>query len=170
MMAENKQKNRSMWEAVKSGDLDKIKLLLSEDPAYIHKVTPFGTWLHVAASSGQLKLAEYFLENGIDINADSGIYGGNALNEAAQEGHADMVVFLLDRGSKFDVTEPERNALFSAIHHGHTDVAKILIEAGIDTSVRYTGSSMKNMGALEFAKERGHPDTIKYIESVIKNA
>jgi uncharacterized protein len=60
--------------------------------------------------------------------------------------------------------------LFSAIHNGHTEIAKILINAGIDTKIKYTGQSMKNMGALEFARERGHPDTIKYIESVVNNA
>lgn len=159
-----------MLSAVKEGRIAEIKSILMDDYSYIHKMTPFGSWLHIAAGAGQLDAAKYFIEGGIDINLKGGIAGGDSLNYAAQNGQKEMVCFLLDNGAEFDTTEPERNALFSAIHNGYTEIAKILINAGIDTKIKYTGQSMKNMGALEFARERGHPDTIKYIESVVNNA
>lgn len=163
---EDKEKNRSMLNAVRHGDLEKIKAILDEDFDYLHKLTPFGSWLHIAVSAGQKSVAKYLIEQGIDININGGVSGGNPLNAAAQEGQREMVYFLIKRGACFDISEPERNALFSAIYDGHTDIARILVEAGIDTSVRYTGQSMKNMGALEFAKERGHAETIAYMQTV----
>lgn len=166
---EDKKKNRAMLFAVKEGRVAKIKSILDDNFGYIHKMTPFGSWLHVAAGAGQLNAARYFIDNGIDINQKGGVAGGNSLNYAAQEGQKEMVCFLLDNGAKFDTTEPERNALFSAIYDGHTEIAKVLVNAGIDTAIKYTGKSMKGMGVLEFAKERGHLDVIEYIESVTKN-
>lgn len=163
---EDKEKNRSMLNAVRHGDLEKIKAILEEDSDYLHKLTPFGSWLHIAASAGQKSVAKYLIEQGIDININGGVSGGNPLNAAAQEGQREMVCFLIKSGACFDISEPERIALFSAIYDGHTDIARILVEAGIDTSVRYTGQSMKNMGALEFAKERGHAETIAYVQTV----
>ncbi|EKF73640.1 ankyrin [Alcanivorax hongdengensis A-11-3] len=167
---ENKEKNRSMLNAVRHGDIEKIKAILEEEPGYLHKMTPFGSWLHIAASAGQQMIAEYLIDQGIDININGGVSGGSPLNAAAQEGQREMVCFLIKNGALFDTSEPERNALFSAIYDGHTDIARILVEAGIDTSVKYTGQSMKNMGALEFAKERGHAETIAYMEMVAKLA
>ena len=69
-----------------------------------------------------------------------------------------MVKYLLSCGAEMDVSEPERNPLFGAIYGGHADIAKLLIESGIDTRVKYTGESMKNMDALAFAHERGQKD------------
>lgn len=167
---ENIEKNGSMLHAVRHGDLAGIETILEGEPGYLHKLTPFGSWLHIAASAGQTVAAKYLIEKGIDINIKGGIFGGNPLNDAAQEGQRDMVAFLIENGACFDTSEPERNALFSAIYDGHTGIAQMLVEAGIDTTVKYTGPSMKGMGALEFAKERGHPETIAYMETLANMA
>lgn len=57
-----------------------------------------------------------------------------------------------------DVSDPERNPLFGAIYGGHIEIVRLLIDQGIDTHVKYTGKSMKNMDALAFARERGQMD------------
>ncbi len=170
MATENKDKNKAMIAAIKVGNITEIKSILEEDHGYTHKITPFGSWLHIAAGYGQIDIVKYFIDAGIDINLEGGIAGGNSLNYAVQNGQKEMVCFLINNGASLDTTEPERNPLFSAIYDGHTEIAEILVNAGIDTSVKYTGKYMKNMGALEFAKERGHLDIIKYIESVMDNA
>ncbi len=68
--------------------------------------------------------------------------------------------YLLSEGATIDVSQPERNPLFGAIYGGHTAVAKLLIDKGIDTHVKYTGGSMKEMDALAFAKEWGRNDIV----------
>src|SRR5262245_14761134 len=57
-----------------------------------------------------------------------------------------------------DVSEPVRNPLFGAIYGGHTDVARLLIDSGIDTNIKYNGKNMKEMDALAFAREWGRTD------------
>lgn len=79
-----------------------------------------------------------------------------------------IVKRLLELGAVLDTTEPDRNPLFGAIYGGHTQVAKLLIDSGIDTSVRYSGANMKHMDALAFAKEWGRSDIVELLESTRK--
>jgi len=95
---------------------------------------------------------------GIDINRRGGTFGGSPINEAASEGHLDVVRYLLEVGAELDISDPVRNPLFGAIYGGHIDIVKLLVEKGIDAHVKYTGESMINMDALAFARERGQTD------------
>jgi len=95
-----------------------------------------------------------------DLNARGGIRDSSALDLAASDGHVEIVRYLLSCGPELDVSEPTRNPLFSAIRGGHSEVAKLLIEAGIDTNVKYTGGSMKGTGALELARQWGRNDIV----------
>jgi len=53
---------------------------------------------------------------------------------------------------------PERNPLFAAIDNGHLEIAKALIDAGIDTTVKYKGTSGKTKDALSYARDWGRED------------
>lgn len=64
------------------------------------------------------------------------------------------------------MSESERNPLFSAIHGGHIDIVRFLVEAGIDHRVRYTGSSMQDMDACAFARERGQVDIAVFLAAL----
>jgi len=66
-----------------------------------------------------------------------------------------------------DTSEPQRNPLFAAIYGGHLAVAQLLVERGIDTSVKYNGDSMKGMDAYEFALEGGHFGIASYLKSLL---
>jgi ankyrin repeat protein len=159
------QVHKEIRTAIKDGDVEKVASLIGSDRDRLNMMTPFGTWLHVAASFGKLDIVRRLLELGADVNAYGGTLGGGPLNVAASEGHLDVVRYLLGQGAALDVSEPERNPLFSAIYGGHTDVARLLIEAGIDTGVRYTGESKKDMDALGFARERGRGDVAAMLAS-----
>lgn len=155
-----------MLSACKSNAVGEVASLLQQSPSALQMETPFGTWLHVAASSNSREVAEYLMSRGLDPNTRSGTLGGSALNEAASSGHQNMVAWLHERGAKFDTTEPERNPLFGAIYGGHIDVVKFLVDHGIDYRVRYTGTYMKNMDALAFAVERGQSAIAAYLRSL----
>jgi ankyrin repeat protein len=129
-------------------------------------VTPFGTWLHAAADFGNLTLAQRLVDLGADVNQRSGTFGGAAINLAAAKGHAAVVCYLMSKGAELDVGEPERNPLFSAIYGGHLEIVRLLIEAGIDWRVKYTGENMKGMDALAFARERGQSDIAAYLAAL----
>ncbi|WP_458122445.1 suppressor of fused domain protein [Paenibacillus sp. Z6-24] len=159
----DKQVAKDIRLSIKKGDIDTFLKLIDDNPDQLKKKTPFGTWLHVASSEGQLEIVKKLIKLGADINASGGIYGGGALNEAASEGHYEVVEYLLSYGVKLDVSEPEKNPLFGAISNGHVNIVKLLIKNGIDTKVKYTGETMKERDALAFAKEQGQKDIIKLL-------
>src|SRR5438477_13092787 len=103
-------------DAIKQGDVEKVITLIGSDRTRLEMMTPFGTWLHVAADLGKLEIVKRLVALGADVNAYGGIAGGGPLNEAASEGHLDIVKYLLSRGAHLDVSEPGRNPLFSAVH------------------------------------------------------
>ncbi len=149
---------RALYSATSSGDVEAARALLRDHPEALHEPTPLGTWLHIAARNGQIGIVQLLLGAGLDVNVRGGRSLETALNAAAGRGHDGVVRFLLEAGAFMDVSEPDRNPLFSAIHGGHSIVANTLIKAGIDFGVSYSGERMKNMDALAFAREWGRTD------------
>lgn len=49
------------------------------------------------------------------------------------------------------------------------DIVQFLIEQGIDSLVRYTGESMKDMDAIAFARERGEIKIMNYLINFAPN-
>src|SRR5690349_10588801 len=142
-------------DAIKAGDDAAAEALIASDPSQLTFVTPFGTWLHVAASCGRLRVVQFLARAGADVNARGGISGGTPLNEAASRGHLPVVEFLLSAGAVMETREPEVNPLFSATYGGHPEVVRLLLASGIDAAVRYAGPRMRDMDAVAFARERG---------------
>jgi len=153
--------------AIKQGDLLELIRLISQDKVLLTIRTPFGTWLQDAASYGQLSIVEWLFAEGLDIDAYDDSNESPPLTKAAARGHAEVVDFLIDNGASLDVSDSVRNPLFAAIAGGlsdsHTAVARLLIDAGIDTAVRYL--NLDNMDALEYAKEWGRSDIVKLLEA-----
>ncbi len=157
---------REIRNAIKAKDSAGAVSLLKMNPNYLNVVTPFGTWLHVAASLGDVDVVKYLVSQGVDLNVRSGVFDAAAIKEAASDGHIEIVRFLLSHGAEMDVSDPERNPLFGAIYGGHLDIVKLLVESGIDVHVKYTGSSMKDMDALAFARERGQLEIANYLANL----
>jgi len=162
---DSKQIAKEIRSAIKKGDIEKVVELIGSNAERLNMMTPFGTWLHVAASRGELDIVKKLIELGANVNVLGGVYGGGALNEAASAGHIDIVRYLLSCRADMDVSEPERNPLFGAISSGHADIAELLIESGIDTNVTYSGESMREVDVLTIAKEQGQKEIVKLLES-----
>ena len=71
--------------AIKSGQLDTLRDLLEKEPEMLTWMTPFGTWLHVAAAHGHLAIVEYLINAGIEINAQGGTFLQMLLKEQLQK-------------------------------------------------------------------------------------
>lgn len=162
---DNKQIAIEIRSAIKNGNVQKVVELIDSNTELLNMETPFGTWLHVAASRGKLDIVKKLVELGSDINELGGVYGGGALNEAASSGHIEIVRYLLLSGANLDVSKPERNPLFGAISNGHVDIAKLLIKSGIETDVKYSGEFKEDMDALTFAREQGQIEIVKLLDS-----
>lgn len=158
---------KRMRKAIKEGQLNDVIALVEEDTSCFNMDTPFGTWLHMASSHGQLEIAKWLVSQGADLDAIGGVGDRRPIDEAAAAGHVEIVRLLIESGAKLDASNSIRNPLFAAIVGGlsfsHTAVAKLLIDAGIDTTIRYP--NLHNMDALEYAKEWGRSEIVALLES-----
>lgn len=97
--------------AAHTGDLDRVRELLAEDPSLANRVGEHGG---------------YYLG------------GGSPLRNAAARGHLEIVTLLLDHGADPNLPEegiaPRGHALYSAVYHGHYEIAKLLLEKGAHPS------------------------------------
>lgn len=156
--------------AIKQGNLSEVRRLIGYDKSLLQIWTPFGTWLHDAASHGQLDVVRWLVSEGLDVNAFNESNESPPLALACSDGYVDVVRFLMEAGAELDTSDSVRNPLFSAIVGGisdsHTAVAKLLIDGGIDTHVKYNGASMQNMDALSFAKEWGNSGIVRLLEQL----
>lgn len=154
-----------IWEAITRADINEIEKLFQQNPDQINAHIPFagGTFLHLAASEPSLEVVKYLIKIGFEINKKSTLEGETALDNACSYGNYDIAEYMLDMGAVMDVSEPSRNPLFGAIIGRSVGIAKLLLERGIDASVRYTGDSMKDMDAIAFAMERGERDIARVI-------
>ncbi|OFD56192.1 hypothetical protein BWGOE4_32590 [Bacillus mycoides] len=160
----SREKAIKIYDLIGDGDIEQAKEIIITDKSLLDFVTPFGTWLHVSARAGELDMIKFLVESGMDINRNEGVPKSAPIAHAASEGEMGIVEYLLDNGAILDVSDPNRNPLFSAIYGGYFNIVKYLVQSGIDITVKYTGDTMKDMGAYEFAIERGQVEIAEYLK------
>ncbi len=118
-------------DAVRDGDLVKVKALLKNSPYLVSSKDENGaTPLHIAARYGQKAAAELLLANKADVNART-FKGVMPLHLAAQQGHKDMVELLL--ANKAEVNAKASigwTPWYLATQNGHKEVADLLQQHG----------------------------------------
>lgn len=159
---------REMHQAIEKGELNRVKALVANNEGILNEKTPFGTFLHDAASEGAFDIVKFLIECGVDVNEKGGSRDGAAITEASFEGYIDIVKLLIDNGALLDTSTFARNPLFAAIYNNHTDVAKFLIDKGIDLTVTYPIGSIDKCDAHEYARQYGCSEIVKYIEEKLK--
>jgi ankyrin repeat protein len=96
-----------MCTAAHTGDVDRVRTLLDDDPTLANRVSEYVT---------------YYLG------------AGAPLKNAAAQGHIEIVKLLLERGADPNLPEegiaPHGHALYSAVVGGHYEIAKLLLEHG----------------------------------------
>lgn len=165
----NEKPHHRISDAIENGDLSLLAYLLEQFPEYAGNEMLNG-WLHYASREGQLKIVDFLLRNGFDVNKQESGEGINPLRSACSGGHLDVVRFLLDHGATWDLSKSVRNPLFAVITESIKDtmnkswgpptgeapeIARLLLERGLDAKVRYNTKTMKNMDAVAFAMMMG---------------
>ena len=122
--------------------------------ADVMKRTP----LVIAAVEGRLELARLLLDNGANVNWQSGrklsesVYdssaGWSALLQAAGAGHSDVVELLLDRGADINIRwDFGRTALHEAAIFGRASVVELLLDRGVEVDARDLSGATALYGA-----------------------
>lgn len=148
-----------LMEAAREGHEEMVGLLLSQG-ADINAQTEetLETALTLACCGGFLEVADFLIKAGADISA-----GANTpLMEAAQEGHLELVKYLI--GFDADVnaaTTSGDTALMYACDNGHTEVAEVLISADANIEQEAEGGRTPLMKACR----SGHAATVEFLIS-----
>lgn len=130
--------------AIKNGDLDKIKLILDEQPNLL-TVEYFGvleTPLHYCARYGDLKVFKFFVKQGLDVNIS--LKGHETpLNVAGTENNIEIASWLLENGAYVDGVEScLLSPLMSAITFGHFEMVKLLVSHGANVNRMHIRNGM----------------------------
>ena len=117
------------------------------------------TELGIASLLGLTHVAEEFLNEGANVDAQSGRYG-NALHAASEKGHDQIVRMLLDKGADVNAQGGRYgNALQAASHHGYDRAVRMLLDQGADVNAQ--GGRYGN--ALQAAAHQGYDKIVRML-------
>ncbi|EPY89860.1 multiple ankyrin repeats, single KH-domain protein [Camelus ferus] len=119
-----------LMEAAREGHEEMVALLLAQG-ANINAQTEETqeTALTLGCCGGFSEVADFLIKAGADIELGC----STPLMEASQEGHLELVKYLLAAGANVHATTATGDtALTYACENGHTDVADVLLQAGAD--------------------------------------
>lgn len=154
-----------IYEAIDQGDLDEIERLIRSNPDHLHFMQPITsqTWLGYAAGYASLAVVQKLLALGFDVNEGSERSGCKPLTSACECNHLDNAVCLLEAGSVMDTATSLQNPLFAAIVGRSPEIVRLLLEHGMDATVRYNSKTMDNMDAVAFALMQGEAECARVI-------
>jgi ankyrin repeat protein len=114
-------------------EIARIKQMIQNSPDLINGNAIQGSPLGRAADAGQLRVAEFLLDNGADVNAPSDTAGKTPLLAAAYAGRKAMVELLLQRGANVNAANGQgQTALHQAVEQGFISVAEVLLATKAD--------------------------------------
>jgi len=117
---------KKLFEAVKQGNIDKIKELLDKG-VNVNVATSVGwTPLHVAVYCGCTNIVKLLLNHGADVNVRDND-GWTPLLFTAYYGREDIVKLLLNHGADLDIKNKEgKTPIDIAKEEGYDDIARLL--------------------------------------------
>jgi ankyrin repeat protein len=132
MIDQNGMGDGEIHAAARSGDLTKLKSLISIDRSLVHANGWFGTKpLHYAAR-GYFDCVKFLVANGADVNAKSIVNKTTAIFEASTE---EIARFLVEKGARLDIIGSSGCVpLDYAIQGRHLEVVQFLIDCGVDVN------------------------------------
>ncbi|TGO08253.1 hypothetical protein BTUL_0219g00220 [Botrytis tulipae] len=118
--------------AARQGRLNSFNFLLSRGADIHHIGGCHHNVLQASAHGGNLKIIEQCLDSGINVNIRGGGGVETPLLAAAQQGHAEVVKLLLERGAK-DLNEGWLSSVwYQAESRGHREVLNVLKQSGVE--------------------------------------
>ena len=162
--ATDKELAWNFMDAVEAGDFDAVRALHSKTPSIVNAATVMGPVIYVAAGKPSADMLRMLLELGAEPNVRRRNTRRTPISSAASKGFLENGEMLFYAGAVLDTSDMAANPLIGAIHayvpratrETCLDVAEYLLDAGIDSSVRYRTTRIIGwIAALDFAWEMG---------------
>lgn len=151
--------NRPFFIAVTSGDIERVRELLSKRPALIRARTIWEneTALHLAVAAGRSEMVAFLLRSGADVSARDASEI-TPLHEAAFYGNTSVAEVLLKAGADVNAIgyRDKDTPLCVAAAHGNLDVAKLLLANGALVNV----ANVDGKTPLQLAREEHHTNVV----------
>jgi len=123
------------WASV-AGDVEMVKVLLTEGFNVNANDLYGNSSLHFAAINNHPETINLLLQSGIDINAKNK-YGNCALHGAAAYGYIEVIQILLSQGADVNAKNKDGNSILHvAAAYGQTEALEILLNAGANIHAR----------------------------------
>ena len=150
-------------DAAKSGDLEKIKLLLKGNPDLVFNKDADGrTPLHYAASCTNKDVVELLLADKADVNAKDND-GRTPLHLASEDGRKDVVELLLANHADVNAKDSYGDApLHWVADWGRKDLVKLLLASKADINAKDNRGYTPLHCALE-SDQGAHKDVVKIL-------
>ena len=140
---------------------DVIEKLIREHPEHvIARGGPLGTALHAASRMNHLKVVQYLLRHGADVNAP-GKWGWTPLLFASDWGCIEVVRWLIEYGADVNAKDEDdhQTSLHLAAYRGHFEIARTLLKHNADINAR----SKLGETPLHLASEDGYVDIVRLL-------
>lgn len=113
--------------------------------------------IHEAAMTGNLASIQYYIDQGVDLNAKDELGGSSPLIIAAMFGQREVVEALLSAEVDIELKNNDgSNALHTATFFGRTDIVKLLLDSGADMTIKNnSGSTALQIVTVPFDQVRG---------------
>ena len=147
-----------IFDAVRSGDVEKVKTLLQADSKLTAARTVDGnTPLHLAALEGHAAVAKSLLDSQAQVNA-RGLREETPLHMAMYDGHREMAELLL--ANQADVNAQSANGetpLHLAARKGHRELVELLLDHHAEVNAR----DRQDATPLQYAAAAGHLEVVQ---------
>ena len=149
-------------QAVRQGDLDAVKQLISEGKLTTSTRDPLGaTCVHMAARNGNLDILRYLVETAkfpVNLPAENGAL---ATHDAAALGHRGCLEYLLDKGCPVIACDCNGvNLLHLTARFGNLQLLTWLVE---QREMDITTRDIKGATALHYAAAEGNLQCLTYL-------
>lgn len=132
---EKRQPTKSLHQAAADGDLEQVRLLLSQGADVNVKDQRGRAALHRAANTGHVEVARLLIEYGADVNIGDNLKR-TPLEHAAVAGHTEVARLLIDKGANPNALNRDGlTPLHVAAGSSNKETVKLLIDKGADVTL-----------------------------------